>query len=102
MNDLSQRIYVHCVQVRWLWRSEKDIRCSGTGVTDDFEQQCGCLERNLGPLQKHLLLLSAELSLQCYLLYSLNILLIHLIYVCRWIYICVVARKQLVRVSFLL
>lgn len=50
---------------------------------------------------KHLLLLSAELSLQCYLLCSLNILLIHSIYLCRWIYVWVVVRKQLVGVSFL-
>lgn len=48
--------------------------------------------------KKHLLLLTAKLSLQCYLLYFKIFYL--LIYLCRQIHLQVVVKKQLVGVSF--
>jgi hypothetical protein len=47
-----------------LQRPEEDIECSGTGVTDDCEPACGCLELNLVPLQQQPVLLTTEPPLQ--------------------------------------
>lgn len=35
-------------------RSKMPDRIIETGVTEDFEELCGCLELNLGPLEEQL------------------------------------------------
>lgn len=40
------------------------LRSPKTGVPEDFEWPCECWEWNLDPLEEHLVLLTAEMSLQ--------------------------------------
>ena len=49
---------------RHLWRTEEGAEYPGTGVKDDHELLCGCLEPNSGPPQEQEVLLTVEPSLQ--------------------------------------
>lgn len=52
-----------------LKKVEFGIRSPRNAVTDDFYKPCCCLGYNLGPLQKHPVLLISEPSLQSQYLY---------------------------------
>lgn len=57
-------MYVCCIHVSVyiarVWRAEE----GETGVMDDCEQFCGCLDSSLGPPREQQVLLTAALSLQ--------------------------------------
>jgi hypothetical protein len=57
-------VFISCVCVWYLWRSEESIGPPGTDVKDGCELSCECLELNTGPIQEQQVLLTAESSLQ--------------------------------------
>lgn len=64
MRVLPEPLSVYHVSAWSSRRPEEGVGSSATGVTDDCEPLCGCLELNLGPSKEEPVLSAAELYLQ--------------------------------------
>lgn len=63
MDNLSACMYMHCVHVWCLLKSEEGVGSLEIGITDGCELLCGCWELNLGSLECKPMLLTSEPSL---------------------------------------